>query len=158
LVDEGTVQTAHNLFVHVEHCFDDVRLRQFSRCVPLPDVVVYVRPNEDALIERTLRRGHPRIARPTRPAVTWFVRQALSAFDQLTRCERVASRTIEVRDGEVIHGVGRQRRFCTEGTRWSDELVDLIDRAVQRQGSVSNDSAAAQDAPAGRRCVRSQTC
>ena len=76
LVDEGTVHAAHNLFVHVNREAADEELQSFAECVPLPDVVIYLKSGEEHLIERTLRRGHPRIRELTHQSVSSFVHQA----------------------------------------------------------------------------------
>jgi thymidylate kinase len=101
-VDEGTLHAAHNLFIHVDFEFDNDQLQQFAERVPLPDVVIYVRQSEQVLVERTLKRGHPRIADPTRQSVAKFVHQAVLAFDQLAKHERIAPRTLEVQDGMIV--------------------------------------------------------
>lgn len=101
LVDEGTLHAAHNLFVHVGFGFDQEQIREFAEAVPLPDVVVYVRQHEDVLVERALKRGHPRIPHPTRQRVAEFVHQAVAAFDQLAQHERIAPRTLIVQNGKI---------------------------------------------------------
>ena len=102
LVDEGTLHAAHNLFVHVGFEFDDDHVRQFAEQVPLPDVVIYVRQREEVLVERTLKRGHPRISEPTHQSVANFVHQAVLTFDQLSKHERIASRMLVVQDGMIV--------------------------------------------------------
>ena len=102
LVDEGTLHAAHNLFIHVDFEFDSDRLQQFAEQVPLPDVVIYVRQCEEVLVERALQRGHPRISDPTRQSVAKFVHQAVQAFDQLAKHERIAPRMLEVQDGTIL--------------------------------------------------------
>ena len=61
LLDEGTLHTAHYLFVHVSTEPNIADLATFAKLVPLPDVVVHVRQSKSVLIERTLQRGHKRI-------------------------------------------------------------------------------------------------
>lgn len=102
LVDEGTLHAAHNLFIHAGCEFDSDHVQQFAEIVPLPDVVIYVRQREDVLVERTLKRGHPRISDPTRQSVEKFVRQAVLAFEQLSEHERISPRMIVVQDGMVV--------------------------------------------------------
>lgn len=83
VVDEGTLQSVHSLFVHVsiEAAAEDVA--RFAKLVPLPDVAVYVTQGEQVLVERTLQRGHTRIPDPSRQAVGLFVKRAITAFDRL---------------------------------------------------------------------------
>lgn len=101
IVDEGTVHTAHNLFVHVSNDLDASEVNEFASLVPLPDLVVYVSEREELLIDRVLERGHRRIAEPTREVVGKFVRRAVEMFDQLSKCERLCLRTALIREGFV---------------------------------------------------------
>jgi hypothetical protein len=127
LVDEGTVQSAHNLFVHVGYACDEAHLRQFAECVPLPDLVVYVGLSENDLIERTLRRGHRRISCPTRATVQRFVSEALRTFDNITRHPRIADRTMVIRDGVIV----RKPTACELPAMKT--TIDVISRALQKQ-------------------------
>ena len=92
LVDEGTVHAAHNLFVHLCREPDWSKVKEFTTLVPLPDVLVYVRAPESAIIARTLRRGHKRIHASTRQNVELFVRRALAVFSFLQEQPRLAAR------------------------------------------------------------------
>ena len=104
LVDEGTLHTAHNLFVHVGCHVNQDDVRKFAERVPLPDVVIYVREREDTLVERTLDRGHPRISDATSKSVAKFIRTAVQTFEQLYKHERIASRTLVIQDGMILSG------------------------------------------------------
>ena len=130
LVDEGTVHAAHNLFVHVDREATDAELQSFAECVPLPDVVVYLRSGEEQLIERTIRRGHPRIRDLTRPSVSLFVQQAIRAFDQVTSHKRVAARTVVIQDGAIVKQPPRQDSPTVK------TVIDLLCRAVQSQAAA----------------------
>ena len=57
LLDEGTLHTAHYLFVHVSVEPNASDLSDFIRLVPLPDVVVYVCQDATTLVQRTLAAG-----------------------------------------------------------------------------------------------------
>lgn len=98
LVDEGTLQAAHNLFVHlsVPPCRDAVAA--FARLVPLPDLAIYVADEPTAIVERTLQRGHRRIAGPSRANVECFVGRAIQTFDWLVD-ELVAANRLAPLDG-----------------------------------------------------------
>jgi len=83
LADEGTLQTAHYLFVHVSAPPDPEQVSAFLRLVPRPDAAVYLRQPEEVLVERTLRRGHGRVP-PGRPDLTArFVGRAVQVMEQL---------------------------------------------------------------------------
>lgn len=120
LVDEGTLHAAHNLFVHVGYEFDESHLREFAERVPLPDVVIYVRQHEDVLVKRTLKRGHPRISKPTDDTIAQFVHQATLAFEQLSEHERIAPRMIVVQDGVIV---SEPKHLATPQTRYAVELL-----------------------------------
>lgn len=83
LVDEGTLQSAHNLFVHVSQPFDRDEIAAFAALVQLPDAVLYVAQAQATLIERTARRGHKRIPKDSPAAVSVFVQRAVETFDSL---------------------------------------------------------------------------
>jgi hypothetical protein len=125
LVDEGTIHAAHNLFVHVDREVNRDQLQDFAECVPLPDIVVYVRSREDTLVERTLERGHPRIPNPTPQVVASFVRQAVVTFDTLSRHKRIAPRTLVIEDGVVVS------EPCENGNPQTKTVLDVIRRAVR---------------------------
>lgn len=107
LVDEGTLQVAHNLFVHTSIPPNYQELSRFARIVPVPELAVYVRQSNDVLIDRTLRRGHRRIHEATPAAVERFVERAVETFDAL------------------VEGLARERRmFPCDGDHAVDETVD----------------------------------
>lgn len=99
LVDEGTLHTAHYLFVHVSVEPDSGDLASFARLVPLPDVAVYIQHDETVLVERTLARGHKRIPDGSRAQVERFIRHAADTFDKLVQDPVIESKLMVV-DGE----------------------------------------------------------
>lgn len=125
LVDEGTIHVAHNIFVHVANTCSEEQVEQFALQVPLPDAVVYVRSREDALVERTLKRGHPRIPNPTPQSVARFVRQAVVAFDKLSRHERIAPRTLVIQDGVIVS------EPCEHDNPQIKSVLEVVRRAVR---------------------------
>ena len=92
LLDEGSLHTAHYLFVHLTNNLPETDLLSFIKSVPLPDVVIYLRQDEEILIERTLMRGHKRIPGGSRAMTERFIRRALITFDKLAQTPIVASR------------------------------------------------------------------
>ena len=99
LLDEGTLHTAHYLFVHVSVEPDASDLSDFIRLIPLPDVVVFVRQDTTTLIQRTLARGHKRIPSGSLEHVELFIRRAEETFEKLTQSPEIESRLLIV-DGE----------------------------------------------------------
>jgi thymidylate kinase len=82
LCDEGTLQAAHNLFVHVDSCPRKHEIEFFARNIPKPDLVVWVKAPKRRLVARLLQRGHQRVRRRTREA-TAFIENATVVFDKL---------------------------------------------------------------------------
>lgn len=102
LVDEGILQIAHNLFVHVSAETDMEKLSTFARLIPLPDAIVYVKQPESLLIDRTLKRGHKRISDNLYSNVAHFVKQAVVTFDKLVQQSEVQNRLLIVSGGQYI--------------------------------------------------------
>ncbi|HLF28445.1 MAG TPA: hypothetical protein VJG32_19095 [Anaerolineae bacterium] len=102
LVDEGVLQAAHNLFVHSAVQVEMEHLATFVRLIPFPDVIVYIRPPESRLIDRTMIRGHKRIPDRSYNNVVRFVKQAVATFDQLAQNPSVESRLVVVDGGPAV--------------------------------------------------------
>lgn len=96
LVDEGVLQIAHNLFVHVTADTNAADLATFAGLIPLPDVAVYLRQPEARLIGRIMQRGHGRIPEHSDDSVARFVQQAVATFDSLVHHPHVADRVLIV--------------------------------------------------------------
>jgi len=101
-LDEGTLHTAHYLFVHLTINFPDTDLLDFARSVPLPDEVVYLRPDIDVLVQRTMARGHKRIRGGSYELVEHFILQAVSTFDGLVQVPALASKLFVVNGDQQI--------------------------------------------------------
>ncbi|MCB0064661.1 MAG: hypothetical protein KDE19_21205 [Caldilineaceae bacterium] len=84
LADEGTLQAVHYLFVHLAAPPDLEAVARWVTLVPLPDLVIHLQQSPAVLIERTVARGHGRIAEPTVAQVTCFIERAVAVFDRLT--------------------------------------------------------------------------
>jgi hypothetical protein len=102
LVDEGVLQAAHNLFVHVSVEVKMEALVTFAGLVPLPDVAVYLKQSERLLVERTTKRGHKRIPDRSYGKVVRFVKQAVATFDELAQHPEVEKKLFVLGDGEDI--------------------------------------------------------
>jgi hypothetical protein len=102
LVDEGVLQAAHNLFVHDSVQVEVEHLATFVRLIPFPDVIVYLRQPESLLIDRTMKRGHKRIADRSYHNVARFVKQAVATFDQLAQNPMVERKLVVVDGGQTV--------------------------------------------------------
>jgi thymidylate kinase len=102
LLDEGTLHTAHYLFVHVSVEPLSTDLPTFARFVPLPDVAIYLRQDERILIERTLARGHKRIPTGSRVQVERFIKGAVTTFNKLVRVPAIEHKLLMVDRGQNI--------------------------------------------------------
>ncbi|KPJ93405.1 MAG: hypothetical protein AMJ53_07290 [Gammaproteobacteria bacterium SG8_11] len=99
LVDnEGIVQAAHNLFVHTNRRLNG-NLTDFVKAAPLPDMIAYLKQPQSILLERTLRRGHPRIEARSKRKVELFVKQAVETFETLQTLPQIADRLVLI-DGK----------------------------------------------------------
>jgi hypothetical protein len=96
LLDEGTLHTAHYLFVHLSTEPSRLDLSIFARLVPLPDMAIYLRQDEAVLIERTLNRGHKRIPDGSYAKVRLFIKRAVDTFDNLVQHSGVERRLLVV--------------------------------------------------------------
>jgi len=96
LLDEGTLQSAHYLFVQPYAEPDLERLGGFLARVPLPDVAVYLREEEPTLVRRTLARGHPRIPQRSPEATRLFLARAERVFAAIAGEARVQDRLLVV--------------------------------------------------------------
>lgn len=101
LLDEGPLQTAHYLFVHVSVEPNMADLATFIGLAPLPDAVVYVTESEAVLAERTLARGHKRIPAGSQAHVRRFVRRAVEVFDSLAQRLALAGGLLVVENGRA---------------------------------------------------------
>lgn len=96
VLDEGTLQTAHYLFVQPCADPDPARLDAFLAAVPLPDVAVYVREKESTLVRRTLARGHKRLGDRSSDGATRFVGRAVFTLDRVAATPRVRRRLLVI--------------------------------------------------------------
>lgn len=144
LVDEGTLQTAHYLFVHSAKEAVAQDIASFARLVPLPDVAVYVRQGERVLVERTLQRGHARIRDASRETVELFVKRAVTALDGLWREAVRSGRMLLVERGDgVVIGACHQ----DETVRRAVNIIQAGIDARYRSGAQSPSGFSARALP-----------
>lgn len=122
LVDEGVLQAAHNLFVHVSADVNPEHLATFARLIPLPDVIVYLRQPASLLIDRTIKRGHKRIPDRSPRTVARFITQALATFEKLVQNPAVENRLVVVDGG---------REVVIAATDQDEPVFSLASRLVQ---------------------------
>ena len=102
MVDEGTVLSAHNVFVYTGAFYAAEEIAQFAALMPLPDVIVYIRAPIDSLITRTLQRTDPprELRSRDRALIERYVNRAVTMFDQLVEAEEIRDRVLIVENPE----------------------------------------------------------
>ena len=98
LMDEGPLQTANYLFVHVDEPPAREALDAYLATLPLPDAALYVRVGEEELVARTLARSHPRVPRGSREATERFVAHAVEVFERVAADPRVRARLVTLEE------------------------------------------------------------
>ena len=83
LVDEGTVQSAHSVLVHVGQPARAHDIRAFRKLVPLPDLIIHVTAPIEVVLARTLARRDPPMRHRNRDDNLRFVLHAHAMFDEL---------------------------------------------------------------------------
>jgi thymidylate kinase len=114
LMDEGTLNTANCLFVHLSTELPAADFSNFVTLVPMPDAAIYLRQDEEILVERTLARGHKRIRGGSRAAVEHFIKRAVSTFDGLVAHSAIASRVVEVDSNQHVRVLHEDQVFFTQ--------------------------------------------
>ena len=126
LVDGGTLQIAHHLFVHLPVQTHAGDVAAFGKVVPLPDVAIHVTQHESVLIERTVVRGHRRIPDRSYAQVEAFVKQAVNTFDSLTR-QLVHERRLLATDNRETFAVAQEGLDHPLLDLWLDVLGGELD-------------------------------
>jgi thymidylate kinase len=95
LVDEGTVLTAHNIFVFTSASYSPREIAHFAKLAPLPDAIVYIKAPAEILVRRSLERSDPpREMRGKNPEqVRRHIERAMQMFDRLVQAENIRPRT-----------------------------------------------------------------
>lgn len=109
LVDEGTVLSAHLLFVFGRHEASQAEIEAFARLVPLPDLVVCVEAPLECLVQRSLQRGDmPREMRAKdEQEVEAYLSRAAGVFNRLAKTERIRERVLLVANPASTEGARR---------------------------------------------------
>jgi thymidylate kinase len=124
LVDEGSVHTIHNLFVHHNSVPGSEYLRRFSEIVPLPDLIVYVQSPLDVILERTVsRRDQPR--RIEHSNVVKYIEKAHRVFEEFTAIDRIKKKIVTV-------------NYYENGVALADRLAEYVSEyIIQRMGRIN---------------------
>lgn len=119
LVDEGTVLSAHNLFIYTGTVFGREQIKRFAGLAPLPDKLVCIKAPLDQLVRRTLeRRDPPREMRARDPeTIERYVGRASKLFEQLVETEEIRNRVLVVEN-------------CANGSEEQETLADRITRFI----------------------------
>ncbi len=95
VVDEGSVHSIHNLFVHLNSVPNQGFLSEFSRLVQLPDLIVYVHSPLNVLLEQARNRKDPP-RRLTGTQLVKFVENARQVFEEFMSIDIIKERTLTV--------------------------------------------------------------
>lgn len=98
LVDEGTILSAHILFVFTSTIHSQEDTEKFASLVPLPELVVYIKAPVDSLVQRSLHRSDARkeLRSKNQMLVKKYVSRATEVFDRITETKRIRDRVLIV--------------------------------------------------------------
>ena len=96
LVDEGTIHTAHLLFVFnkISHYHNEIQI--FASLVPLPELVICIEAPVDSLVDRSLNRSDVRRELKSKhpKMVEKYIKRALEVFDRITSIKEIRDRVL----------------------------------------------------------------
>ena len=106
LVDEGTLLSAHVLFVFTSTLTSQEDIDKFASLVPLPELVVYIKAPVESLVQRSLRRSDARkeMRSKDHTLVEKYVSRAAEMFDRLTETKRIRDRVLIVANPDATEG------------------------------------------------------
>jgi deoxyadenosine/deoxycytidine kinase len=125
-LDEGTIHTAHYLFVQPFAPPPKNYLNNFLHLIPLPDVVVYLQEDESVLVERIQTRKHRRTHNQPYESVRKFVRNAINTFKLIEHQPLVQEKLI------LINGKGDIK---TPDDKKNDSIAMVLELL---KGTVAN--------------------
>ena len=100
--DEGTIHSAHYLFVHTSVSPPFEHISRFLQLIPFPDTIIYLQKDEELLIERAISRKHKRLNDLTYQTAKVFIANAIRTFSKIEIHPAIIARLILVNhDGEV---------------------------------------------------------
>lgn len=97
LVDEGPILTAH-MFAYNDNNMSQLEIEEFTRLLPLPDLIIYIRVPVDTLIERSISRINPprEMNSRNRSENENYIKRAISIFDRIVENKKIQSRLLIV--------------------------------------------------------------
>jgi len=122
--DEGTLHTAHYLFVQTSVPPVMDYLDQFLKLVPLPDAIIYLQQAESVLIDRTLARHHKRIPEHSPAMVKKFIEHALSLFHKIEHEPSVRSKLIIIDEQHQIKKISGYENIAVQ------QILKLIQAVI----------------------------
>lgn len=125
LVDEGTVLSAHFLFVYTRTIYSQEDIQTFASLVPLPELVIYIKAPVASLVQRSLQRKDVRkeLRSKRKMLVEKYVSRAAEMFDQLTETKQIRERVF------IVANPDSNEAEC-------DALVDRITEFILNYGPV----------------------
>ena len=126
LVDECTLGSAHNLFVHVHRPPRNDEVQRFATLVPMPDIVVHVDVDTQRALQRTLGRGDPPIRRGhENNRFERFIQHGRQVYEYLAHCPELSHRVVTAKNSSddreaITECTGRLVQYITE-SRNADE-------------------------------------
>ncbi len=102
LVDEGTVLSAHNVFVYSNAAYTCEEIARFASLVPLPDAIVYIKAPVDSLVQRSLNRTDPprEMRSKDRAVIERYINRAVRMFDGLIKADNIQRRLLIVENSD----------------------------------------------------------
>jgi len=104
-VDEGTILTAHNVFVYSSALYTGEEIARFASLVPLPDIIIYIKAPVEILVQRSLLRADPprELKSRNRGLIEKHVGRAVKMFDQLVEADNIWRRLLIVENSDSNH-------------------------------------------------------
>ena len=101
LIDEGTIHTAHYIFVYSDKQIIFRDIERFAHLAPLPDAIIYIKAPVEILLARTVRRNDPsRIIKSKSYNLTKaYLTRSMAVFDKLAQNQKIRERLIVVENG-----------------------------------------------------------
>jgi thymidylate kinase len=138
--NEAILQGAHHLFVHPTGSDNPTAVDGFAALAPLPDVVVYLRAPDPVVVERTLRRGHPRLDVRSSEVVERTIRDTTEVFERLCAAPALTDRLLVV-EGRKISDAGRLNGSATAPIRRAARLIETGLDTVERSRKMRHPEA-----------------
>lgn len=130
IVDEGTIHSAHNIFVYSSFPIVWKDINTFSHLVPLPDIIVCVKAPKDIILRRTLDRKDLPARFEPKKLMRKYIERALTTFKELASTDKIRQRlfTVDLSDGSIgeING-------------YVDKIVSLILAAKNYSEEVNSE-------------------